>query len=55
MSIDTQGMSISKKGGGVEPDRVYPPFKPKVLTIFNEQERKELKEIFREVLNESTG
>ena len=54
MSIDTQGMTAGK-GGGVDPDRVYPPFKARKMTIFNEQEREELKEIFREVLNESTG
>ena len=53
MTIDTQGMSTGK-GSGPEPGRVYPPFKPKKMTIFNEQEREELKEIFREVLNEST-
>ena len=54
MTIDTQGMSTGK-GGTVDPNIVYPPFKPKKMTIFNEQEREELKEIFREVLNESTG
>ena len=54
MTIDTQGMSTGK-GGTVDPNRVYPPFKPKKITIINEQEREELKEIFREVLNESTG
>ena len=53
MTIDTQGMSTGK-GGGIEPGRVYPPFKAKKMTIFNELEREELKEIFREVLNEST-
>ena len=40
MTIDTQGMSTGK-GGTVDPNIVYPPFKPKKMTIFNEQESPE--------------
>jgi len=44
-------MSVGK-GGSVDPNRVYPPFKPRKMTIFNEQERKELKDIINEALDE---
>ena len=49
--MDTQGMSTGK-GGVIDPYREYPPFKPKKMTIFNEQERKELKDIINEALDE---
>ena len=60
--IDTQGMS-----GPVDPtyrgkdniyprdadgNPIYPPFNPPPLPIFNEKERKELKEIMLEALKE---
>ena len=64
--IDTQGMS-----GPVDPtyrgkdniyprdadgNPIYPPFNPPPLPIFNEKERKELKEIMIEALREyNTG
>ena len=54
MSIDTQGMTAGK-GGGIDPDRVYAPLKVRKLNVFTDREREELKEIFREVLNESAG
>ena len=53
MTIDTQGMSTSK-GGVIDPNAVYPPYIPKKINVFTDREREELKEIFREVLNEST-
>ena len=49
--MDTQGMSFGK-GGVIDPDQVYPPYIPKKMTIFNEQERKELKDIIHEALDE---
>ena len=49
--MDTQGMSLGK-GGVIDPDRVYPPYIPKKMTIFNELERKELKDIIHEALDE---
>ena len=49
--MDTQGMSFGK-GGVIDSDRVYPPYIPKKMTIFNEQERKELKDIIHEALDE---
>ena len=40
------------KGGVIDSDQVYPPYIPKKMTIFNEQERKELKDIIHEALDE---
>ena len=48
--IDTQGMSLPGEvpTGPVE----YPPMPVKTTNIFTDLERKELKQIIREVLNE---
>ena len=51
MTIDTQGMSTGK-GGVIDSDRVYPPYIARIVPVFDEQEREELKKIFREVLDE---
>ena len=49
--IDTQGMSLPSSGNTkVIPDTNPMPVKP--LTVFTDLERKELKEIIHEVLNE---
>ena len=48
--IDTQGMSLP----GVVPTKPveYPPMRVKKITVFTDLERKELKEIINEVLDE---
>ena len=50
--IDTQGMTLP---GTVPTDSQpveYPPMPVKKMTVFTDMERKELKEIIHEVLNE---
>ena len=49
--MDTQGMT-SGKGGAIDPNQVYPPYKAKKMNIITDQERKELKELINEVLDE---
>ena len=49
--MDTQGMSVPGEGN-VSEVREYPPYIPKKMTIFTDMERKELKEIINEVLDE---
>jgi|13_taG_2_1085334.scaffolds.fasta_scaffold293360_2 hypothetical protein len=49
--MDTQGMSLGK-GGTIDPDQVYPPYKPKKMNVITDRLRKELKEIINEVLDE---
>ena len=52
--MDTQGMT-SGKGGAIDPNQVYPPYKAKKMNIITDQERKELKELINEVLDEREG
>ena len=52
--MDTQGMT-SGKGGVIDPNQVYPPYKAKKMNIITDQERKELKELINEVLDEREG
>ena len=48
--IDTQGMTLP---GEVPKGPVaYPPMLVRKMTVFTDLERKELKQMFREVLNE---
>ncbi len=49
--MDTQGMSAPGTGP-VDKEVVYPPYIPKKMTVFTDMERKELKEIINEVLDE---
>lgn len=49
--MDTQGMT-SGKGGVIDPNRVYPPYKVKKMNVITDRERKELKELINEVLDE---
>ena len=48
--IDTQGMSVP--GEAPTEPVAYSPMPVRKMTIFTNQERKELKEIIHEVLNE---
>ena len=48
--IDTQGMSIPSTGGDVKIE--YKPTHFKKLPVFTDMEREELKQMFREVLDE---
>ena len=50
--IDTQGMTLPSSSGENITVKEYPPMPVKPLTIFTELERKELKEIIHEVLDE---
>lgn len=56
--LDTQGMTLSKspKSNPNYATKLHPstyePFTPKVINAFNAKEKQELKEIFREVLDE---
>ena len=58
--IDTQGVSGEAVKGctdnvfpkDADGNPIYPPFNPPPLPIFNEKERKELKEIMLEALKE---
>ena len=50
--IDTQGMSGPSTGKVISSDIQYSPMKVKKMTIFNDTEREELKQMMREVLNE---
>ena len=50
--MDTQGMSGPIKGDEVEVKRDNSPYIPKVIPVFTDMERKELKEIINEVLDE---
>ncbi len=49
--MDTQGMSAPIEGCVKEVEE-YPPYVPKKMTIFTDMERKELKEIINEALDE---
>jgi hypothetical protein len=49
--MDTQGMSAPGKSN-VSEVREYSPFIPSKLTIFTDLERKELKQLIHEVLDE---
>ena len=49
--IDTQGMSLPGEVP-VNSKREYPPMPVKKMTIFTDLERKELKQIIHEVLDE---
>ena len=48
--IDTQGMTLPGKVPTKPVD--YPPMVVKKMTVFTDMERKELKQMFREVLDE---
>jgi hypothetical protein len=55
--MDTQAMSGPVDKGPacsvlIDTDTTHLPFKPKVINAFTDQERDELKQIIREVLNE---
>ena len=50
--MDTQGMSVVITDDDIDYNQQYPPFKPTVRTVFNDLERKELKQIFKEALME---
>ena len=50
--MDTQGMSAPIEGEKVEVNVDYSPYIPIKLTAFTDMERKELKEIINEVLDE---
>ena len=54
MKMSTQNMS--SKGSGLSfvqrPKKPEVPFVPATRTVFTDQEREELKEIFREVMSE---
>ena len=49
--MDTQGMSVPSKGN-VSELQEYSPYIPKKIPIFTDMEKKELKELIHEVLNE---
>ncbi len=49
--MDTQGMSMPGTGY-IDKKVVYPKYVPKKMTVFTDMERKELKEIINEVLDE---
>ena len=49
--IDTQGMSLPSEGSS-HTKREYPPLVIPKRTIFTEEERKELKQIINEALDE---
>ena len=49
--MDTQGMSIPSTGC-VDKEVIHSPYVPKKITVFTDMERKELKEIINEVLDE---
>ena len=50
--IDTQGISAPSTGKVVYSDIQYTPMPVKKMTIFNDIEKEELKQMMREVLNE---
>ena len=53
--MDTQGMSLPSTGCAdkfFKEEVVYSPYVPKKMTVFTDMERKELKEIINEVLDE---
>ncbi len=49
--MDTQGMSAPSTGP-VDKEAVYPAYVPKKMTIFTDTEKRELKELINEVLDE---
>ena len=49
--MDTQGMSVPSTGN-IDKEVVHTPFVPKKIPSFTDMERKELKEIIHEVLDE---
>jgi len=49
--IDTQGMSVPSEGNA-NSEREIPPMPVKIRTIFTPEERKELKDIVNEALDE---
>ena len=50
--IDTQGMTGPPSTGPIKTDIQYKPMPVKKMTVFTDMERKELKQMMREVLNE---
>tara|TARA_R100000458_G_C8171339_1_gene171711 strand:- start:328 stop:537 length:210 start_codon:yes stop_codon:yes gene_type:complete len=50
--IDTQGMSGPSTGKVISSDIQYSPMPVKKMTVFTDLERKELKQMMREVLDE---
>ena len=50
--IDTQGMSLPSNGKVTSSDIPYTPMKVKKMTIFNDREREEIKQMVREVFEE---
>ena len=50
--IDTQGMSLPSNDTVSSSDIQYKPMPVKKMTIFNDREREEIKQMMREVLNE---
>ena len=50
--IDTQGMTGPPSTGPINTDIPYKPMPVKKMTVFTDMERKELKQMIREVLNE---
>ena len=50
--IDTQGMTGPPTNKVTSSDIQYPPMKAKKMTIFNDREREEIKQMMREVLDE---
>ena len=50
--IDTQGMSGPSTGKVISSDIQYNPMKVRKMTVFTDLERKELKQMMREVLDE---
>tara|TARA_R100000458_G_C8110132_1_gene133232 strand:+ start:115 stop:315 length:201 start_codon:yes stop_codon:yes gene_type:complete len=50
--IDTQGMSLPSSSGKKITVEQYTPMPVKKMTVFTDMERKELKQMMREVLDE---
>ena len=50
--IDTQGMSLPSETSTISQAVEYKPMAVSKRTVFTDMERKELKQIFREVLDE---
>tara|TARA_Y100001938_G_scaffold130511_1_gene186546 strand:- start:63 stop:221 length:159 start_codon:yes stop_codon:yes gene_type:complete len=49
--MDTQGMSLPSTGS-TNKEAAHRPYVPKKMTVFTDMDRKELKEIINEVLDE---
>ena len=50
--IDTQGLTAPSTGKVISSNIQYSPMPVKKMTIFNDREREEIKQMMREVLNE---